>query len=125
MSRLNELDVIYFDESEGEEYVFRRKEYYFLVCGIVTEFFHWSMPENGFHERFVDLLNDVEIYDDVVNITSEMPYYWAMCIIEGGFTRNGLTDSGINAFIKFSAMWRSKTGVIYYTKPVRKDRSLT
>ena len=90
-----EDQYIYTDEF-GNESVFLRRKYYKLVCATIKDFFEEPLPENGFHRHFLNLLNTLEDYHDVYIITTEMPFYWAVCIIENNWTIKHLLKNKTN-----------------------------
>ncbi|WP_459212795.1 hypothetical protein [Aquimarina rhabdastrellae] len=94
----------------GKESIFLRRAYYEEICAIITDFFEEELIMNDFHEYFVNFLNTLEDHDDVMFINVEMPFYWAICIIQNKRTCdhliNGKTDDD---YVKW---WRE----VYYKK---------
>ncbi|KPE52806.1 hypothetical protein [Chryseobacterium indologenes] len=86
---------LYKDEFEND-CQFLRKKYYEHVSAIITDFFEEPLPDNEFHQRFLNMLNTPENYEDVYHITTEMPFYWAICIIEDRWTNNHLIKNKTN-----------------------------
>lgn len=84
-----EEKFIYINEY-GKQDIFLRKQYYDQICALVTDFFEEELVDNEFHKHFVLLLNSLEDYNDVYILTTEMNFYWAICIIENEWTNNHL-----------------------------------
>lgn len=86
---------IYQDEFDNE-CTFLRKKYYEHICAIITDFFEEPLPDNEFFRNFLDILNTLEDYHDVYYLTTEMPFYWAICIIENRRTNHHLIKNKTN-----------------------------
>ncbi|MBB6330943.1 hypothetical protein HNP24_001893 [Chryseobacterium sediminis] len=109
-----ETKYMYKDEF-GNECIFLRDAYYELVCAIITDFFEETLPNNDFHSRFLNLLNTLEGYDDVYNITTEMPFYWAICIIENEWTNKHLIKNKTNdLFIEWYKKYKQKNDIVSF-----------
>lgn len=91
------MENIYLYKDEfGNECTFLRGKYYKQVCALITDFFKEPLPDNDFHKHFLNLLNTLEDHHDVYTITTEMPFYWAICIIENRWTNNHLIKNKTN-----------------------------
>ncbi|GAA5083568.1 hypothetical protein GCM10023210_02360 [Chryseobacterium ginsengisoli] len=86
---------IYQDEFDNE-CTFLRKKYYEHICAMITDFFEEPLPDNEFYRNFLDVLNTLEDYHDVYYLTTEMPFYWAICIIENRRTNHHLIKNKTN-----------------------------
>ncbi len=101
----------HFINDEDEKCVFHIKEYYDFVCAVILDHFHEELKHNKFHEWFISTLNTLEDYDDVYFITSEMPYYWSMCIIENDRTNKSLQGEELDSYIQFAKKYRLDRGI--------------
>lgn len=109
-----ESKYIYRDEF-GNECTFLSGKYYELVCALVTDFFEEPLPNNDFHNHFLNLLNTLQDYDDVYNITTEIPYYWAICIIENGLTNKHLIKNKTdNLFMEWYKKYKQKNNIVSF-----------
>lgn len=89
-------DIYVYKDEFGNECSFLRRKYYELVSAIITDFFEESLPDNEVQKNFLNLLSTLEDYHDVYYITTEMPFYWAICIIENRKTNNHLIKNKTN-----------------------------
>lgn len=105
-------DQFIFINDDGKKSIFYRREYYKHVSDIIKTFFNESLSDNEFHKRFISLLNELEDYNDVYNITTEMPFYWAICIIENDWTTNHLIkDKTLDDYIQYSKKYDKKNNI--------------
>lgn len=110
MNKLNKEFI--FINDDGKKSVFYRMEYYKHVCDIIKNFFGESLPDNDFHKHFISLLNLLKDYNDVYNITTEMPFYWAICIIENDWTTNYLIkEKTLEEYIQYSKVYDKKNNI--------------
>ncbi|MFC5872369.1 hypothetical protein ACFP3I_07225 [Chryseobacterium arachidis] len=86
-----------------------------MVCAIITDFFEEPLPDNDFRSDFLNLLNTLEDYDDVYIITGEMPFYWAICIIENRWTSNHLIKNMTSdLFMEWYKKYKQENGIISF-----------
>lgn len=108
-------DIFIYKDEYGNECTFLRGKYYKHVCAVITYFFEESLPDNEFHKHFRSLLNTLESYDDVYTITTEMPFYWSICIIENRWTNNHLIKSKTNDDYKeWADKYNRENGIITF-----------
>lgn len=105
--------IIFTNDDDGKS-VFLRKLYYEFVCEIITDFFKKPLEKNKFHDQFVSMLLNIEDYNDVYDITTEVGYYWALSIIHNEYTTESLSVEEIEKFSQFSADYYHKNEIISF-----------
>ncbi len=107
----------------GKESTFLRRAYYERICTIITDFFEEELIMNDFHEYFVNFLNTLEDHDDVMFINVEMPFYWAICIIQNKRTSDHLINGKTREDLKKwnDSYYERRRIASYLLKPVNKD----
>ncbi|WP_281322086.1 hypothetical protein [Flavobacterium aestivum] len=78
-----EKDFIFIDDqTDGKERIFYRNIFYSYIKDLVTDFFNHKLDYNETHLRFVNFLETLEDAGDVYFLMHEMPYHWALSIIQ-------------------------------------------
>ncbi|BAP32478.1 uncharacterized protein CHSO_3441 [Chryseobacterium sp. StRB126] len=98
-------EIYAYKDEYNNDCQFLRGKYYKYISDLITDFFEEPLPDNDFHTHFLNVLNTLEDYDDIYYITSEMPFYWAICIIENRRTHNHLIKNKTNEDYK---KWHTK-----------------
>ena len=101
----------HFINDEDEKCIFYSKEYYDFVCALVLDYFNKDLQQNNFHDWFINTLNSFEDDEDVYFIDSEMPFYWALCIIENERTNKSLEGDELESYIQFSKNYRAERNI--------------
>lgn len=108
-------DIFVYNDEFGNECTFLRKQYYFHVCNLVTDFFEEPLEMNSFHKYFIKMLDELEDYKDVYVITIEPLSYWAICIIENDFTINSLiNEKKIEELTEWNLMYYKSHNIVRY-----------
>ncbi len=108
-------DLYVYKDEYDNDCTFLRKKYYEKVSALITDFFEEPLPDNEFHQRFLKVLNTLEDYHDVYHITTEMPFYWAVCIIENRWTHNHLIKNKTNEeYREWSHKYRTENDIITF-----------
>jgi len=108
-------DIFLYKDEYDNDCQFLRKKYYEKVSSLITDFFEEPLPDNKFHQRFLNVLNTLEDYHDVYHITTEMPFYWAICIIENRWTHNHLIKNKTNdEYREWSTKYRTENNIITF-----------
>lgn len=82
----------YFINEDDQNMVFHRLFYYEFVCLLATKILNATNLVNDIHKNFFDYLVQLQSFQDVYFLTSEMPYYWAINIAENKKSIKDLTD---------------------------------
>lgn len=110
-------DTYLYKDEYDNDCIFFRKKYHDLVLAIITDFFEEPLPNNGFQKGFINFLNTLDDYHAVYHITGEMPFYWAICIIEDRHTSNHLIKNKTNeAYMEWSQRYHIENDIITFIK---------
>lgn len=104
-------EEFHFNNDDDENSIFYTRKYYEFICSLVTDFFKVELEQNKFHSWFINTLNSLEDSDDVYFLTSEMPFYWAMCIMENNRTNKSLQGGDLEDYLKFAKHYRNEKGI--------------
>lgn len=108
-------DIYLYKDEYNNDCQFLRRKYYEYVSALITDFFEEPLPDNDFHTHFLNALNTLENYDDVYHITTEMPFYWAICIIENRWTNHHLIKDKTNEdYGKWHAKYRAANDLVTF-----------
>lgn len=81
MKHIKNDEFLFIDE-DGQKKIFLRGKYFEFVCLLITDFFEKKIIENEFYSYFISLLNNLEDYEGVDYINHQIPYHWALSIIQ-------------------------------------------
>ncbi|WP_185287864.1 hypothetical protein [Chryseobacterium lactis] len=108
-------DIYAYKDEYNNDCQFLRRKYYQYVSDLITDFFEEPLPDNDFHTRFLNVLNTLENYEDVTYITCEMPFYWAICIIENRRTHHHLIKNKTNEdYIQWHTKYRTANDFVTF-----------
>jgi len=88
---------------DGQKKIFLRGKYFEFVCLLITDFFNKKIIENEFYSYFISLLNNLEDYEGVDYINHQIPYHWALSIIQNKHTTDSYTSEELAQLLKFSS----------------------
>lgn len=108
------MDDILIFKDDDKSFVFYRKKYYEFICFLIKNFFQVPLSQNKTHKWFVDTLNSLQDYDDVYFINSELPFYWAMNIIQNDRTTETLLGEDLDRYIEFAKNYDKENGITSY-----------
>jgi hypothetical protein len=78
-----EKDFVFIDDvTDGKERIFHRLLFYTYIKKLITSFFSKELKDNETHLRFISFLETLEDAGDVYFLMHEMPYRWALSIIQ-------------------------------------------
>jgi hypothetical protein len=78
-----EKDFVFIDdETDGKKRIFYRDIFYSYIKDLITDFLNCSLEYNEIHLRFISFLETLEDAGDVYFLMHEMPYHWALSIIQ-------------------------------------------
>ena len=97
-----EKDFFFIDEY-NKKMVFHRKLFYDFICLCIELVFNSKAEMNSIHLNFLNFLNELESYQDVYFLTSELTEYWALCIFENN---KSIHELSIEDSDKFSFLYK-------------------
>ena len=78
-----ENDFIFIDKTDNnKKKVFHRKLFYKYIRELIIKFFNVKLENNEINQRFIGYLNNLKEAGDVYFLMHEMPYHWALSIIQ-------------------------------------------
>ncbi|EFK37707.1 Uncharacterised protein [Chryseobacterium gleum] len=102
MKHIKSSQFLFIDD-DGQEKIFLREKYFEFVCLLITDFFNKKIIENEFHYYFISLLNNLEDYESVDYINHQIPYHWALSIIQNKHTTDSYTPEELEQLLEFSS----------------------
>ncbi|ANF50527.1 hypothetical protein A0O34_08335 [Chryseobacterium glaciei] len=104
-------DKFSFIDDDGQEKIFLREKYFEFVCLLITEFFKKKIIENEFYNYFISMLNNLEDYDGVDYINHQIPYHWALSIIQNKNTTDSYTSEELEKLLEFYAKFEKQNNL--------------
>lgn len=78
-----EKDFIFIDdETDGKKRVFHKQLFYSYLKLLIEDFFNVKLEENKIHKGLLNYLNSIQNAGDVYFLTTEVPSFWALGIIQ-------------------------------------------
>ncbi|WP_264524446.1 hypothetical protein [Flavobacterium sp. N502536] len=113
-----EKDFIFMDdETDGKERIFYRSIFYSYIRNLITDFFNAKLEYNDTHLRFISFLETLEDAGDVYFLMHEMPYHWALGIIQNTAEPNEeimLDENKKNNELEFCKQFLSTSNINYF-----------
>ncbi|MCE3075330.1 hypothetical protein [Chryseobacterium gwangjuense] len=104
-------DKFSFIDDDGQEKIFLRGKYFEFVCLLITGFFEKKIIENEFYSYFISFLNNLEDYDGVDYINHQIPYHWALSIIQNKDTTDAYKSEELEKLLEFYSNFEKQNNI--------------
>lgn len=113
-----EKDFIFIDdETDGKQRIFYRSIFYSYIRNLITDFFNAKLEYNETHLRLINFLETLEEAGDVYFLMHEMPYHWALSIIQNTSEPNEeimIDENQKNNEIDFCKQFLLKNNIYFF-----------